>query len=128
MGMTCLPATLGRCAGAAGMAFIAGCTTVTVHNGTVEQTRHFGVVNVSVKPDIATATVVTTRGLGLAMGTRTGALGYLNEVAFIAPDATKCRLMVVIRDLSEIKDLEAELSRYPALTGLCFATPEGVKS
>jgi hypothetical protein len=117
-----------RFSGAAAIAFFAGCTTVTVHNGTVEQTTHFGVVNVSVKPDMAAATVVATHSLGLATGIRTGALGYLNEIAFIAPDASKCRFMVVIHDLSEIKNLEAQLSSYPALTTLCFATPAGVKS
>lgn len=123
-----LSAMVWRFFGAVVIAFLAGCSTVTVHNGTVEQTKHFGVVNVSVKPDIAAATVVATRSLGLAIGTRTGALGYLDEVAFIAPDASKCRLMIVIRDLSEIKDLEAQLSGHPSMASLCFITPMGGKS
>ena len=123
-----LAAMVLRCAGAVVAACLAGCAVVTVHNGTVEQSRHFGIVNVTVKPDVAAATVVATRSLGLGLGTRTGALGYLSEVAFIAPDASKCRFMVVIRDLNDIKDLEAQLSGHPALSSLCFATPVGVKS
>lgn len=128
MGRIYLHAMVRRFSGVVVIAFLAGCTTVTVHNGTVEQTRHFGIVNVSVKPDVAAATVVATRSLGLAIGTRTGTLGYLNEVAFIAPDASKCRLMIVIRDLSEMKELEAQLGRLPAMTSLCFFTPVGGES
>lgn len=117
-----------RCVVASVTAWLTGCATVTVHNGTVEQTRHFGLVNISVKPDVAAATVVITRSFGLAMGTRSGAVGYLQELAFIAPDAGKCRVMLVIRDLVDLQDLQLQLISHPALNSLCISTPVGVKS
>lgn len=85
---------------------LSGCTTVHVHNAEVVTDHHLGIVNVRVLPDTKGATLVTTEGIGLTIGSNSAALGYISESVFFASDVAPCRLFVLVQSAPEFKAIQ----------------------
>jgi hypothetical protein len=93
------------------------CTTLVVQQGQVTQQQLLpGVQLLRVEPVGPGGSVVSTRGWGLVFGSSAVTLGYLNESALLLPDASSCRVVIVVRNAADLAAIQTQL-RSGALSG-----------
>jgi len=100
------------------------CTSVTVRNAEVVRTSHFGVVVLRIVPGRDSATVITTRGVGLTVAARSTTLGVLTETVLLAPDGGACKAFILIYNDLEEAELRRLLQQQPQLSQICVITGE----
>lgn len=103
---------------------LSACTTVEVHNATVQRQLYPGWVQLRIEPAAQGATLVRSSGLGLVLGPRSLSLGWLDETLWTSRDAQACRVLVVVRNAAEARGLLDSPPFKDGAQGLCVLQAE----
>jgi len=84
------------------LSMIQGCSEITLHSDKeILITHSLGLHRISLS-DVSEPVVITTRGVGFVVGADHAVFGIFREELVVFPDATKCRLLVFVKDPEEV--------------------------
>jgi hypothetical protein len=86
-----------------GLAIVSSCAELHVHTRDKVEVRHeFGLTTVSISPTTNPA-YVESEGLGLVLGQRNAAIGWMKEQTAIFPDAARCAVLILSQSPDDVK-------------------------
>lgn len=72
-----------------------------IYNASVTEKIYPGLLSLNVSP-LPGGALTLTKGLGFTFGQNSTTLGYLNELVFIAPDTSGCRVVMFANNVAQI--------------------------
>lgn len=94
--------------------------------GNVEVERYWGIVMLKATPDSDGIVYVRNSGLGITISNSEATIGYVDQLQLRFYDTTKCRVVILIHNYAQAKELHA-LMNHPALEKKLCLIDEGVK-
>jgi hypothetical protein len=98
---------------------LAACTTLHIENAAVSEHLYPGLVFLSIAPSSDKAAIVRTTGIGLVIGSRSFAFGYLAETQFLISDITACRTFIVVPTSEDVDALKRAFKAGEIPADLC---------
>ena len=94
--------------------------------GNVEVKRYWGIVVLKAAPESDGIVYVRNRGLGITISNSEATIGYVDQLQLRFYDTTKCRVVILVSNHIQAKELHT-LTSHPALEKKLCLIDEGVK-